>query len=459
MLQLPTLDTKATSPLYVQIVEAVRAQINAGSLAPMTRLPASRALATDLNISRSTCVSAYEQLIAEGCLTSKRGSGLFVAEIAPLKPQTDQPQRLASSLVRSPRYLSPGTPDAELFPARAWARTIAQVGREEPLALCERSDAFGDPQLRTEIAAYVARARGIKANPEQIIITSGAREALELAMETLIDGEDIALEMPGFSPTYRYAQQRHWPIRPLHVSDQGAHLPKTAAKITILTPSHQFPLGGAMPVAQRQHFLDAAQIRGGWIIEDDFDSEFRYRGQPLPAMAALDRHGRCLYVGTFSKTFNHALRLGYLILPPVLVSLFRARFVHPSAGAAITAQRPLARFMASGQYERHVRRARRIYAERYETACDNLDVWPAQLGTYTRHRAGMQIAFHLSQESRPDDQICQHAVQEGYDLTPLSKHTPKPFPRANGLLIGFCDTKVEALPPLLNHLQKIIHTV
>jgi GntR family transcriptional regulator/MocR family aminotransferase len=327
------------------------------------------------------------------------------------------------------------------------------VARLAPLSLSYQEDPFGDPELRREIAAYAARWRGITCSAEQVLVTSGAREALELAMDFLVQGEDIALEAPGFIPTMRFARSRGWKIRWLRVNTRGAELPPQMAKVTLLTPSHQFPLGGTLPVPQRQAFLQAAKERDGWIIEDDFDSEFRYAGQPVPAMAALDREGRCIYVGTFSKTFSHALRLGYAILPPTLVAPFRALFTHPSAGAAITAQRPMAEFMASGQYDRHIRRARRQYGERYAAASEALADWPQDLGQFRRHNAGMQIAFHLA-AGREDTVICRQAERAGYALRPLSPHDPTG--QAQGVLIGFCQTTADALPRQISELRRIV---
>ncbi|MEX0303514.1 MAG: PLP-dependent aminotransferase family protein [Leisingera sp.] len=440
-------------PLYQQIVTALRRQISEGSLAIGTRLPSSRALAQDLGVARSTVVTAYDQLVAEGFADARRGAGIFVCDVAPIRPPETPARPLAAAAPPAPGLLLPGAPDPEVFPARPWARCVSRVARLDPLSLSHQEDAFGDPELRREIAAYAARWRGIECSAEQVLVTSGAREALELTMEFLVEGEDIALEAPGFTPTQRFATARGWDVRWLRAGARGAEVPQQMSKVTLLTPSHQFPLGGTLPVPQRQMFLQAAKARGGWIIEDDFDSEFRYAGQPVPAMAALDTEGRCIYVGTFSKTFSHALRLGYAILPPMLVPRFRAQFIHPSAGAAITAQRPLAEFMASGQYDRHIRRARRLYAERYAAVADALAAWPATLGTFRRHNAGMQIAFHLA-GGRSDATICRQAAAAGYGVRPLSLHDPSG--QVQGLLIGFCQSSPEVLPDQIAGLRRIV---
>lgn len=445
--------TPGKEPRYRQIVSALRQQISSGALAIGSRLPSSRALAQDLGVSRATVLTAYDQLVAEGYAEARRGAGLFVCDVAPIRTPQVPPAATAPPPPPKPGALLPGAPDPAVFPARSWARCVSRVARIDPHSLSHQEDPFGDPRLRHEIAAYVGRWRGITCSGEQVLVTSGAREALELAMDFLVQGEDIALEAPGFIPTQRFASARGWPVRWLRAGARGAEVPRQMAKVTLLTPSHQFPLGGTLPVPQRQAFLQAARERDGWIIEDDFDSEFRYAGLPVPAMAALDGDGRCIYVGTFSKTFSHALRLGYAILPPALVEPFRALFQHPSAGAAITAQRPLAEFMASGQYDRHIRRARRLYAERYAAAADALARWPATLGRFERHNAGMQIAFHLA-AGPADKDICKTAASEGFALRPLSPHDPER--RTNGLLIGFCQGTAEDLPQQIARLQKII---
>jgi len=239
------------------------------------------------------------------------------------------------------------------------------------------------------------------------------------------------------------------------VGSQGTALPLQPSKVTVLTPSHQFPLGGSLPVPVRQAFLQAAADCDGWIIEDDFDSEFRYAGQPVPAMAALDRDGRCIYVGTFSKTFSHALRLGYLILPAGLVSRFRTALTHPGSSAPVTAQRPLAEFMASGQYDRHIRRARRLYAQRYGTAADALQCWPAEMGYFQRHEAGMQIAFHLP-PSQSDQALSAAARSAGFAIRPFSDNHPQGS--TQGLLIGFCQSQPELISGQMEVLRNVLQS-
>ncbi len=441
------------APRYAQIGDGLRKQITEGQLPPGTRLPASRALAQDLGVARSTVVTAYDQLVAEGYLEAIQGAGIFVCDIAPISPlSAPSPTRSTTFTPRS-GLLAPGAPDPGIFPVQPWARCVARVARNTPSALVHQDDPFGDPDLRREIAAYAGRWRGITATADQVMVTSGASAGLELAMELLVSDGHLALETPGYVPTQRFAKARGWHVHWMPVGSQGAALPVMPSQVTVLTPSHQFPLGGSLPVPVRQAFLQAAADCDGWIVEDDFDSEFRYAGQPVPAMAALDRDGRCIYVGTFSKTFSHALRLGYLILPPGLVSRFRNYLTHPTSSAPVTAQRPLAEFMASGQYDRHIRRARRIYAQRYSAAADALQRWPAELGSFQRHEAGMQIAFHLP-HSQPDRALAAAARSAGFAIRPLSDNDPKGT--AQGVLIGFCQSKPEEIAGQIEALGRII---
>ena len=441
------------APRYVQIGDGLRKQISAGHLIAGTRLPASRALAQDLGVARSTVVTAYDQLVAEGYVDARQGAGFFVCDVAPSVSSCRHPPQQPTIKPPATKLLHPGASDPDIFPILPWARCVARVARSTPRALVQQDDPFGDPVLRQEIAAYAGRWRGIVATTEQVIVTSGASEALRLAMELLVADNHIALESPGYVPTQNYATARGWNINWMPVGLHGAALPKQPAQVTVLTPSHQFPLGGSLPVPMRQAFLHAAAECKGWIIEDDFDSEFRYAGQPVPAMTALDDHGCCVYAGTFSKTFSHALRLGYLILPPGLISLFRDTLSQRVGGAPVTAQRPLAEFMASGQYDRHIRRARRLYAQRYAVAAAALMDWPDHLGRFHPHQAGMQIAFHLAAPHKEQEMVGV-AQAAGFAINPLSRHDPSG--QTQGLLIGFCQSPPEQLKGQIERLGRLI---
>lgn len=444
-------------PRYQQICHALRQQITEGTLKPGDRLPASRALAVDLGLARSTVVTAYDQLVAEGYIEAHQGAGMYVCDISPFGTPSIQPPPPAPQPARpQPLALTPGLPDPKLFPLRAWAQSLSRVARNAPHTLIWQEDTFGNLALRREIARYVGTWRGVKATAGQVLMTSGATEALELALDLLVREGTVALEDPGYQPVRRYCTRRGWTCKNISVPQDGLVLPENPAEVTVLTPSAQFPLGGTLGLSQRQHFLAAVIARDGWVIEDDFDSEFRFFGQPIPAMAALDHGGRCIYVGTFSKTFSHALRLGYLILPPGLVDRFREGLARRGGGGALTAQQALADFMTDGLYDRHIRRARRTYGERYQAVTQALSHWPAAIGRFQRHSAGMQIAFHLAPEF-DDQRVARAAYAAGFGVKPLSGFADTAD--SNGLLIGFCQSAPQEIAGQIDRLGKVILAV
>ncbi len=383
-------------PVYLQIRDRLRHAIGNGEIAAGTRLPSSRALAADLGLSRSTVVAAYDQLIAEGYAQSRPGAGIFACDAGPMTGPTvapvtgdgktgepgapgpawatpgpdrrrGQPGPAPTGHSDPPLALSPGLADLTLFPVRSWARTIGRVARSEPETLHHCPDRFGDPLLRLQIARYLLAWRGLRCDAAQVVITGGSGEALERALDlTCGGGATVGLEDPGYPPIRRFVQARPWGLRWLAIDENGAVVPRgrPAPRAVVLTPSHQFPLGGAMAQARRGAFLDWAHRTGGWIIEDDFDSDFRYAGRPIPALAALQGGDRVIYVGSFSKVFSHGLRLGYMVLPAPLVDPARQALHREAPRVSVTGQRPLARFMEDGSYLRHLRRVRRVYARR-----------------------------------------------------------------------------------------------
>ncbi|PJK30789.1 PLP-dependent aminotransferase family protein [Minwuia thermotolerans] len=439
-----TLDRTLPAPLAAQVYDALRALIADGRLKPGAALPASRPFAAELGVSRATVVAAYDQLVAEGYAEGRRGSGVYVGDIgvvpAPAAATAPSERRRPQAARSRPVAFDPGVPDMRAFPYRAWGRTVARTARATPEALVQETEAFGDPDLRTEIARHLAEWRGVEARPEQIIVTAGAGDALEIAIRTLAGpGDTVGLEDPGYLPLREFVLGLG--LRPLwlDVDAEGAAPPPAAdpPRLGILTPSHQFPLGGAMPTSRRFAFLNFAEATGAWLVEDDFDSEFRYAGRPIPALASLDRGGRVIYVGSLSKVFSMGLRLGYMVAPEALLPAFRdtlERRSRPKASAAL--QRPLAAFMAEGEFHRHIRRMRRIYAERYRAFLGLLAASVGGRFAWEESQAGMQIALRL-EEGADDAALSRLAAEAGVRCPPLSRYRARPGgPR--GLLLGFC---------------------
>ncbi|MGI9370431.1 MAG: PLP-dependent aminotransferase family protein [Ruegeria sp.] len=342
-----------------------------------------------------------------------------------------------SSTLQRPRQFQPCVADGRLFPLKAWSRKISRVARRSPSSLVTLDHPFGDVRLREAIAAHVAEWRGVSACAEQIIVTAGTGDAIRLILEVLgKPGMKIGLENPGYLPVRQTVSRLGLSPEWLSIGAEGAALPSDRCSMAVLTPSFQFPLGGAMPLERRSAFLAWAKKNNSWIIEDDYDSEFRYGGQPIPAMAGLDRGGRAIYVGTFSKTFSPDIRIGYLIIPDDLMDLMTSTLSERPSNASLVPQRVLAEFIEDGAFHRHLRRVRRHYAQRRDAL---LDLVEGSLGPQPQARAlkgGMQIAVEMPHEI-DDRKASRVAATDGLGPEPLSKYDAGQT-RSTGLLMGFC---------------------
>jgi len=437
-----SIDRTSPVPVFEQICNAFRAQAASGDLPAGTRMPATRVFATELGVSRSTIVTAYEQLVAEGYLKSLRGSGYTVCDMGPveLASRAASVDRAGpSNEALAPVPFEAGLPDMRLFPHAQWAKTVSRVCRTDPQRMLIGQTATGNIDLRRAVADHVAEWRGIEAGPHQIIITAGAGDALEQCFRTLADqGDPIGLEDPGYPPLRRYATAAGLIPCSMAIDGDGAILntEAAAARLIVLTPSHQFPLGGAMSPSRRLEFIHWAEQNNRWIVEDDYDSEFRYAGRPIPAMAGFNRLSRTIYIGSFSKIFSNSLRLGYLIVPEPLIGRFEAMGRQFGIKASYMPQQALAEFIANGEFYRHLRRMRRIYAERRKFLLDRLAEQFHTFGTFNDHQAGMQIAFHLD-DPFSDIEISGAAELENISAAPLSRYGHGKSD-LNGLLLGFC---------------------
>lgn len=446
MTQLPwlalSIERGSKTPIFEQICTAIRTQVVSGDLTTGTKMPPTRAFATELGVSRSTVVTAYEQLVAEGYLNSLRGSGYTVCALgevellrtAPLRDRTSEP-----SDRRPPVPFETGMPDMRLFPYRQWAKAVARICRTNPQAMLVGGDAFGNIELRKSIAAHLSEWRGIDASAHQIMVTAGSMDALEICMRSVAStGDVIGVEDPGYPPLHHFAQVQGLMPHYLRIDDDGATLPSSTPlpDLVVLTPSHQYPLGGAMTPNRRLEFINWANAHDAWIIEDDYDSEFRYAGRPIPALAGFDQLSRTIYVGSFSKIFSNALRLGYVVVPEALIDRFQDTVKRFGQKASYMPQQALAEFMSSGEFYRHLRRVRRSYGERRKLILDRLDREFSQFGFFKDHHAGMQIVFHLHPGFRDKD-IADLARQKGLIIRPLTSMFARDG-SANGLMLGFC---------------------
>src|SRR5215471_9046402 len=458
------LDPEARTPLTGQLYEQLRRGIAGGRLLPGDQLTPSRQLAAELGVSRHTVTTAYGRLMAEGYTLGHAGGGSVVAPTAPVPPQAAgrvtalRPARRFAGWaplfpIPSHRYrfdLRPGQPDPALFPAILWRRRVAAaVATDRP----EYGHPAGKTRLRRAIASWVRRSRSVTASEDSVVITCGAQHAIDLVARILLEpGDTVAVEDPGYLPVVRLLAALGATVVGVPVDDQGLvvdALPPSA-RIVYVTPSHQFPLGMTMSMPRRRALLAWAERHDAAVIEDDYDTEFRYVDRPLEPLQALDHNGRVVYVGSFSKTFSPAVRLGFALVPAPLGEPIAAlrQFIdwHPPT----LMQTALAGFIDDGLLDRHIRRSRRVYAERHGLLTQALS---GSLGghlTALPSNAGLHIATILRDGLRENEALLA-AARHGIATVGLTDyfHT---FPARHGLLLGFGAVSTTDLPAALRTL-------
>jgi GntR family transcriptional regulator / MocR family aminotransferase len=465
------------TPLYQQLYANLRAAILSGELKSGMQMPSTRVLASELNVSRNTILNAYRQLLAEGYLESLAGSGTYVARMLPdslltssaddipansRQPEQRRPQfsdtvrmQLAVSQLSAdspgsgskvPRPFRSEMPALDAFPYALWTRLVVRQARHMPSSAFAYQDWAGYRPLREAIAAHVAVSRQIHCTPEQIIIMPGSQGALNLVAQLLVNaGDAVWVEDPGYLGARGALLGVGARIIPVPVDDEGlivdagiARAPQ--ARLVYLTPSHQFPLGMTMSLARRLALLDWAKQVGAYLIEDDYDSEYRFVGRPLAALQGLDDAERVIYIGTFSKVLFPALRLGYLILPPPLVEAFLAGRYFIDIHPPVLEQAVLTEFMAEGHFIRHLRRMRTVYAERRAALLDAVSELPLEIHS---PEAGIHCIGWLPNGMEVLS-LVRLAAAHDLDLTPLSNFSIEPLPR-QGLLLGYGGFSVQEI--------------
>jgi len=455
------IDRQSSTPVFEQICQVIRSQAGTDELVEGSRLPPTRALAPELGVSRSTMVTAYEQLVAEGYLESMPGSGYTVCRMGDVElgvPPIIQKMDVGEEDMPLPVPFQAGQPDMRLFPHVQWGKTVGRVCRTNPKKMLVGGSTFGNYELRKAVAAHVSEWRGIEASPHQIIITAGSGDALETCILTLLQaGDAIGLEDPGYKPLYNFAAVLGMSPIGMDMDQYGTNIPDdaNAPKLVVLTPSHQYPLGGAMSPGRRLEFIKWAQHHDSWIVEDDYDSEFRYAGRPIPAMAGFDKLSRTIYVGSFSKIFSNSLRLGYIVVPDKIRGKFEKTLSENGIKASFMPQQALAEFMGNGEFYRHLRRMRRIYGGRRVYLLDRLSKKFREFGHFQDHQAGMQIAFHLLPQFKDVD-VSRELRGRGVTASPLSQFCFGDQKRLNGLLLGFCAFAEDEMDVALVQLEKVL---
>jgi GntR family transcriptional regulator/MocR family aminotransferase len=475
------IDRRCGVPIYRQIEDFLRKMILGGALLPSQKLPSTRELALELGVSRITIKSVYEQLISEGYVQGKTGAGTFVSKgldsETPVVPsiQITEKEYLDGNFSQTAEHISlsqastrygsimpfrPGVPALDKFPIKKWSKYISRATTKSDLANLSYGGLLGSKKLRTSIAHHLADSRGMKVDPEQILITSGAQQAFVLISYVLMNKNDsIWYENPGHIAGRDVMKIAGGHVSPVPIDNEGLNLPYAILnfpkpKLIFTTPSHQQPLGITMSLTRRLALLKYAAKNDSWVIEDDYDSEFRYRGRPLPALAALDNVGRVLYVGTFSKSLFPSVRIGYVVLPEMLMDAFaKTRNILGQTSSAIT-EEALSNFMDDGAFAEHIRKMRRLYRDRRDILIKALQEYCCNILVPQPTDAGMHIIADLK-NGMTDRFAHSKLLNSDIDSLPLSIYYNGPVER-KALVLGFSGIQKSLIPKLVNEMSRVL---
>ena len=466
------------SPLTRQIYSWFRQAILQGTMRSGERLPSTRELAEQLHVSRTVAVLAYEQLLAEGFIAGRGGSGTYVSEglatgqrsaqakLAKVKlssfghaveaatSRVNYPNKRATSLHYDFAY---GRSDVEIFPFEMWRRMLLRHARKAPVRELDYGPAAGSLALREAIAVHLRRSRAVACDSSQVIVVSGSQQALDLIARVLIErGDRIAIENPiyqGTSEILRTAGARLLPVPVDHEGLLPASLPNDA-RIAFVTPSHQFPTGAVLSLARRLELLDWARRKDAVVVEDDYDGEFRYQEQPLESLQGLDTEGRVIYIGTFSRTIFSALRIGYLIVPKSLVATFTSAKWLCDRHTATLEQETLAEFIGTGLYERHLRRVRRRNAGNRGVLMESINKHLGERVEVTGDGAGAHVVLwprkHISESA-----VVEKAAARGVGVYAISGYFLT-RPSRSGLMLGYSRMTKEEIREGIRRLSGIL---
>ncbi len=463
---------RTEGPLHRRLYDCIRLAILGGSIGPGSRLPPTRDLAEELSLSRNTVSAAYEQLLAEGYLYTRAGSGTFVTDhmpdgaMAPVQDQQPASRRLAADELSdrgahllgragvSPHQwgaFAPGVPDVSSFPHSLWRRIHSRLIRRIKPDYLTYSRMGGSPELQQALVDYLRVARSVNCTPAQIIITEGTHQAIDLLAKMLCNPGDRAwIEEPSYWGMRNVLTINGVEVVPISVDGQGLNPPETVIngagpRLICVTPSHQYPTGAVMSLQRRQRLLAQAQEHNAWVIEDDYDSEFRFSGNPIPALQSLIPHAPVIYIGTFSKTLYPGLRISYMVLPDTLAAEMRLAHAELYRGGHWITQLALAQFIAEGHYASHIRRMRLLYGKR-RLILSRLIL--QHLGTDALRddsNAGLHLVMSLPYET-DDVQVALAADAAGVYVRPLSTYYLTAHHK-KGLLLGYACVEESLIEP------------
>lgn len=474
------LERRGARPLHRQIYDAYRGAILSGSLPPGVRVPSTRVLASEIGVSRFPVLNAYAQLLAEGYLQSRVGSGTVVTgslpEHAPQKPikplrsggecgpRKSARRCLVLASVEPPPWtrvfgaFRVGQVAFDQFPLSTWSRLVARHSRDMHSLSAHYGQQMGSLRLREAVAEYLKIARSVRCDAEQIMIVNGSQQALHLTAQALFNpGDRVWVEEPGYRLGRDILALSGCETIPVRVDAEGLDVAAglrrcRKARAAFVSPSHQFPLGVTMSASRRLQLLEWAQNAGAWVLEDDYDSEYRYESLPIASLQGLDVHSRVIYIGTFSKVLFPSLRLGYVVIPPDLVDRFRLVRRVNDLGPPTFFQDVVAEFIEEGHFARHIRRMRALYAELRETLVASLKREFEDKIEIGGDEAGMHLAM-IFRNRRNDVEISDRAARFNLSLWPLSRSYLEES--RTGFILGFCGVRAEDIPEAVTKLRKL----
>jgi GntR family transcriptional regulator / MocR family aminotransferase len=472
------LDRGSAQPIYRQLHRLLQQAILSRELPAGTKVPSSRLLAAELGVGRNTVTQVYEQLALEGYVSSATGRGTFVADSAPDEIVFDDiPSRVEAApavlSTRGARLIAgagvskrqggafmPGVPDVSRFPARVWSRLHAKYWRRLRPDLLTYAPGGGLASLRHALADYLRTSRSVHCSPEQIVVTTGIHQSIDLAVRLLSDaGDTIWTEDPCYWGVRSVLQVSGLDLKAIAVDEEG--IAPTAVdladppKLILVTPSHQYPLGMVMSLARRRMLLEYARQNRCWIIEDDYDSEFRYGSRPLASLQGLDTAGQVIYVGSFGKTLFPGLRIGYIVVPEALATSFATASAELYREGQLLQQAVLAEFIAEGHFTSHIRRMRTLYGQRRELMLATIAKRYGDTLEIVGGDAGLHLVLRLP-DGVDDRAVAAEALAENIVVRPLSGYYARRDDAGSGLLIGYACVPDEEIEPAFETLAGVI---
>lgn len=456
-----TLDVKSTIPLYEQIYEYIKTDIRNGKISCGEKLPSTRALAKYLEISRSTVELAYEQLLAEGYVEAEACRGFFVTQIEELYQWETAKETVAQKIIKEENVykydFSPRGVDLQSFPYSVWRKLSKEILSNDKSDLFQLGDSQGEYELRETICRYLYQARGVNCEPEQIVIGAGNEYLLMLLSTVLGKNRKIAFENPTYRQAYRLFENLSYDTCVVEMDRKGMcvdKLRKSGAEIAYVMPSHQYPLGIVMPIKRRMELLRwAAEEEERYIIEDDYDSEFRYKGKPIPALQGFDREDKVIYIGTFSRSIAPSIRISYLVLPKNLLKVYNEKSRFLSSTVSRVDQLIIQQFIERGYYERHLNKMRALYKNRHDIMVNELKPL-LKYCSISGENAGVHLLLTFI-EGKEEKILTQKAKEQGIKVYGLSTYDIKKKEKEQAvILLGYANMSekkiIQAIHALTN---------